>query len=392
MPPRSGKEVAVFLEIRARLDEENNIGPIEELKHAGAMVVYGYDALQDALQGVAGGADRSEACRAATSTWGPATTTPRRLASTPTCPAHGAPADIAEEVDGGLQHADRQHHPELAAQGSSRSGRGSGWRWRRTACKERILRLVEEEATEAAAGRPARILAKMNSLVDREVIAALYRASQAGVQVDLLVRGICCLRPGVPASRERIRVHQVVDRFLEHSPHLHLRGGQARAVLHLLRRLDAAQLPQPRRGDGAHRRPRAAQRLLQIVEAGLSDTVQGQRAGGRTGPTSVASRRREPRRCAARTRSSADRGDGHRAAPPIPARRPTSPRRHPLGHLTRRVVDDRPQRGSMWSAPGARLVLRAPRSAPAPLPAATRSRPCPSPPSALIARATAWRS
>ncbi len=86
-----------------------------------------------------------------------------------------------------------------------------------------MLQLIEDEARSGSDGR---IVAKMNALADPEVIKALYRASQAGVQVDLLVRGVCALRPGVPNLSERIRVTSVVDRFLEHARiwHFHARG------------------------------------------------------------------------------------------------------------------------------------------------------------------------
>jgi polyphosphate kinase len=95
---------------------------------------------------------------------------------------------------------------------------------------EHCLDLISRETDHARLGRPARIIAKMNALLDKNIIAALYRASQAGVEIDLIVRGMCALRPGVRGISDRIRVRSIVGRFLEHSRIFYFANGGQEAI------------------------------------------------------------------------------------------------------------------------------------------------------------------
>jgi polyphosphate kinase len=93
--------------------------------------------------------------------------------------------------------------------------------------REHFIRMIEHEGEQARSGRPARIIAKVNSLIDRAIIEKLYQASQTGVQIDLIVRGMCSLRPGVPGLSERIRVVSIVDRYLEHARIFYFQNGDS---------------------------------------------------------------------------------------------------------------------------------------------------------------------
>jgi len=203
----AGKEVFVFVELKARFDEERNVDWAKKLERAGIHVVYGLvDVKTHAKIGLVvrreGGALRSYA-HVGTGNYNAAT--------------------AAVYTDLGLLTA----HPELGADlndlfnelsGSSRPPRVT-FRRLLVAPEQmlgRVLALIDREAEHARAGRGGRIRAKLNGLADADVIGALYRAAQAGVEIDLVVRGICCLRPGVPGLSDRIRVISILGRFLEH--------------------------------------------------------------------------------------------------------------------------------------------------------------------------------
>jgi polyphosphate kinase len=125
-------------------------------------------------------------------------------------------------TDLGLFTADEAVAEDASALFNLLTGYSQGHAWQRLIVApndlhRRTLELIDEQARRAREGRPSRIFAKLNALVDHRVIEALYRASQAGVPIDIIARGICCLRPGVPGLSETIRVRSIVDRFLEHS-------------------------------------------------------------------------------------------------------------------------------------------------------------------------------
>jgi polyphosphate kinase len=125
-------------------------------------------------------------------------------------------------TDLGMFTADEAVAEDASALFNLLTGYSQGHAWQRLIVapndlQRRTLELIDGQTRRAAEGRPARIFAKLNALVDHRIIEALYRASQAGVPIDIIPRGICCLRPGVPGLSETIRVRSIVDRFLEHS-------------------------------------------------------------------------------------------------------------------------------------------------------------------------------
>ncbi len=203
---RNGKQVAVLVELKARFDEESNIGWARALEAQGVHVVYGLVGLKThskvtlVVRREAGGLRRY--LHLATGNYNAVTAGIYTDLGLLTCdPEMGA--DATEMFNTLTGYSTQQFYRSLlVAPGSMR---------------ERITALVERETEHALEGRPAHLIFKMNSLVDERLIRAIYRASQAGVQVDLIVRGICCLRPGVPCISDNIRVISIVGRFLEHS-------------------------------------------------------------------------------------------------------------------------------------------------------------------------------
>ncbi len=203
---RNGKQVTALVELRARFDELNNIEWARQLEEAGAHVVYGLSGLKThckaclVIRQEAGGLRRY--AHLGTGNYNPKTARIYTDFSLLT-----ADEKITAEIGllfnvltGNLAHPQFQHL--LVAPFDLAT---------------KMLQHIRNEAAAAQAGRPAKIFAKINSLVDPEIIEALYAASQAGVQIDLIVRGICCLIPGVPGKSENIRVRSFLGRFLEHS-------------------------------------------------------------------------------------------------------------------------------------------------------------------------------
>jgi polyphosphate kinase len=202
----NGKQVAVLVELQARFDEEKNIQWARSLERAGAHVAYGVEGLKThaklALVVRREGKAMRRYVHIGTGNYNPAT------------------AKIYTDL--GLFTARPEFGFDASELFNFLTGFSNKTRYKRLtvapfALHTKVLALIDRETEKARQGRPARIVAKMNSLVDPRTIRALYRASAAGVAVDLGIRGICCLRPGVPGISDRIRVSSVVGRFLEHS-------------------------------------------------------------------------------------------------------------------------------------------------------------------------------
>lgn len=208
-----GKQVAVLVELKARFDEAANIEWAKALEEVGVHVVYGLVGLKTHTKTLLVVREERDGlrryCHIGTGNYNPKTAT------------------IYEDL--GLFTADPAIGVELSQLFNHLTGFGRAVDYERLVVAPDHLRSTFEQmiANEAAYGGEGRIIAKMNSLSDAQMIDALYDASAAGVQIDLIIRGICCLRPGVPGLSENIRVRSIVGRYLEHSRIYFFGNGQA---------------------------------------------------------------------------------------------------------------------------------------------------------------------
>ncbi|MEN9766947.1 polyphosphate kinase 1 [Vulcanococcus sp.] len=202
----NGKQVMVLVELKARFDEDNNIQWARQLERSGVHVVYGVIGLKTHTKITLVVRKEKERlrsyCHIATGNYNSRT------------------AQLYTDL--GLLSARPELGQDLAELFNYLTGFSKQQEFRRllvapVTLRRRMMELIRREIEHARAGRPAGIKAKMNALVDPRIIALLYEASQAGVQIDLVVRGMCSLRPGVEGVSENIRVSSVIGRFLEHS-------------------------------------------------------------------------------------------------------------------------------------------------------------------------------
>lgn len=213
---RSGKEVTVVLELMARFDEEANINWAQRLEEVGAHVVYGVVGHKTHAKMLMVVRREGEGLH--------------RYVHLSTGNYHPRTARLY--TDFGLFTSNEEIGNDVADIFMQLTGLGRATKLRHlrqspfTLHKE-MIRAIENETAIAKAGRKGQIIAKMNSLLESEVVGALYEASKAGVQIDLIVRGVCALRPGVPGLSENIRVRSIIGRFLEHTRVFHFHNDGA---------------------------------------------------------------------------------------------------------------------------------------------------------------------
>lgn len=202
----NGKQVTVLVELKARFDEENNIVWARKLEHAGCHVLYGLVGLKTHSKITLVVRKEDDGIR--------------RYVHLGTGNYNDATAKLYTDI--GLFTCKEEFGEDATAVFNMLSGYSEPLSWNRLGVaplwlKDRFLQLIHREKENAVKGYPAKIIAKVNSLCDKDIIVALYEASQAGVKIDLIVRGICCLKVGIPGISENIKVRSIVGDFLEHS-------------------------------------------------------------------------------------------------------------------------------------------------------------------------------
>jgi polyphosphate kinase len=261
-----GKQVTVLVELMARFDEQSNIRWARRLEQAGAHVIYG----------IRGYKTHAKMCLVV-----------RRTRRGIRRYVHLGTGNYNERTarlytDFGLMTADADVGQDASAFFNALTGYSDPPRMKKlcmapTQMRERLLHLIDRERRRAQEGQAAEIRAKMNSLVDEDIIRALYDAARAGVPVRLNVRGLCCLRPGLKGVSEGIQVVSIVDRFLEHARVFHFRnGGDEEVYLSsadwMTRNLDKRiELLFPVEA------PEARQRVMQALDAAFLDNVKARR-------------------------------------------------------------------------------------------------------------------
>ena len=218
---RNGKEVTAVIELRARFDEESNLALASRLQAAGAVVIYGVVGFKThAKMMLILRRENGEIVR---------------YAHLGTGNYHAGNARLY--TDYSLLTADVALGEDVSKMFSQLIGMGKTLRMKKLlhapfTLKKTLLDLIAKETHLASEGKPAHIIAKFNSLTDAKIIRALYKASQTGVRIDLVVRGMCCLRPGVPGVSHNIQVRSIIGRFLEHTRVFYfLNGGEEKIYL-----------------------------------------------------------------------------------------------------------------------------------------------------------------
>jgi len=257
-----GKQVAALVELKARFDEQANVAWARALEEAGVHVVYGLVGLKTHSKTALVVRQEPDGIR--------------RYVHIGTGNYNSKTARTYEDI--GLLSSDPDLGADLTDLFNLLTGYSRQTRYRKillapTTLRNRIIELVEAEAGVARDGGPGRVVFKMNSLVDPKVIEALYRASNAGVEIDLVVRGICCLRPGVPGLSERIRVRSLVGRFLEHSRIYAFGDGEEHPVRYLIGSADMMPRNLDRRVEVCVQidEPESRKRLAEVLASNLSD-------------------------------------------------------------------------------------------------------------------------